>query len=115
VVRQVITLGDEQVSGFVCRTTDLFTAHMVTPKITFDIAFVPLGPDGGTWSYAYAFPALGETHSATGTYTIAAPDQTWARSLAFSGQDHVVFNGFDGNIPQNYGFDLAPGPVPACP
>jgi hypothetical protein len=115
VVRQVITLGGEQISGFACRTTAPFSTHMVTPKVTFDIAFVPLTADTGNWSYAYSIPSAGETHDAAGTYTIAAPDQTGARQLAFSGPDHVVFKGFDGNIPQRYRFDLVPGPVSVCP
>lgn len=114
-IRQVETLGGEQVSGFVCLTTAPFVAHMVTPKVTFDIAFVPRSPSAGSWSYAYSIPSAGESHDASGTYTIAAPDQTGTRRLAFTGSDHVVFKGFDGNFPQRYKFDLVPGPVPICP
>jgi hypothetical protein len=115
VVRQTRHLGDETISGQVCSVTAPFNVTSVTSTITFTMAFVPTSPNQGTYSYAYSFPSLGESHSATGSYTIGPPTANGALSLAMSGSDHVVFNGFDGNIPFNYGFDLVPSAATGCP
>ena len=65
-------------------------------------------------TYAYSIPSAGESHSATGTYSLSGPDQDGTLHLAMSVSDHVIFKGFDGNIPNRYAFDLTATDT-ACP
>jgi len=115
VVKQIVTLGDETIAGEVCSTAVAFGVNVTTPKITFTISFAPETVEGGKWSESYSFPSLGETHDANGSYTLspAGPDGTLL--LTMKGSDHVVFNGFDGNLPLNYQFDLVPSSQTSCP
>jgi hypothetical protein len=76
--------------------------------------FAPSGQSAGAWSYAYSFADLGETHDASGTYSIGARAADGMRTLTIAGGDHVVFKGFDGRMPMNYVFGLKPAGL-ACP
>jgi hypothetical protein len=111
---KVMDLGGETLDGTVCTINQLFVVSMATPKINFDIQFVPTDKTQGTWTYAYNFPDLGETHDASGGYTISAPAADGTRSLTIDGSDHVVFNGFDGSIPMHYIIGLSPSAEAAC-
>ena len=109
-VVQVETLGGETISGFVCALDKPFAVHMATPKVTFDTGFVPSDNTRGAVTYAYNIPSAGESHEAHGSYTITPPAKDGTLSLAFQVSDHVVFHGFDGNIPLRYKMNLAPIP-----
>ena len=113
VVKQTETLGGEQISGSVCNIAKPFTVTSVTPKVTFVFGFVPREVLKGNVSYAYSIPSAGESHAATGTYTISeGTSGTLTLSLRVS--DHVKFRGFDGNIPLRYKFDLEPTGAASC-
>jgi hypothetical protein len=114
-VKQIETLGGEVISGSVCSLTKPFSVNSVTPKVAFVFVFVPIDAQHGNMMYTYSIPSAGESHDAKGTYTIspASPDGTLLLSLA--GSDHVVFKGFDGNIPIHYKFDLVPSTTVTCP
>ena len=101
-------MGGEVISGSVCSLTQPFNVNSVTPKVSFVFAFAPLDAQHGGVTYKYSIPSAGETHDAKGTYKIrpSRPDGTLLLSLAVS--DHVVFHGFDGNIPLRYKFELVP-------
>ena len=110
-VLKTMNMGGEILSGAVCDVRSPFQVGFETPTISWSMAFVPDAAQqggSGTLSYAYSFPSLGESHDATGTYTMSVPDPTGVRHVALSSSDHVVFNGFDGNIPMSYKFDLVP-------
>ena len=109
-----MNLGGETLDGLVCAINRPFSVHMDTPRISFDVGFMPVDKTEGNWSYAYNFPDLGETHDAKGSYTISAPAPDNTRNLKISGSDHVVFNGFDGPFPMNYTMQLQPVSGPAC-
>jgi hypothetical protein len=115
VVKQIETLGGEVISGVVCSLTRPFSVNSVTPKVSFVFVFVPLDDKHGKVAYMYSIPSAGESHDAKGNYTIspASTDGTLLLSLAVS--DHVVFKGFDGNIPLHYKFDLVPSTTATCP
>jgi hypothetical protein len=115
VVEKSENLGGETISGFACRLTDTFTVNFNTPKINFVNTYSPTSGSNGTWAYSYSFPSLGETHDASGTYTISRPGVDGKLLLTETGSDHVVFNGFDGKFPVNYSFKLNPAPMPNCP
>ena len=115
VVKQIETLGGEVISGVVCSLTLPFSVNSVTPRVSFVFVFAPLDAGHGKVTYTYSIPSAGESHNATGTYTInpAGTDGTLLLSLTVS--DHVVFKGFDGNIPLRYKFDLVPSATATCP
>jgi hypothetical protein len=113
-VVKVMDLGGETLDGTVCAINQPFVVSMATPKITFDIQFVPTDKTQGTWTYAYNFADLGETHDASGSYTISVPAGDGTRSLTIDGSDHVVFNGFDGSFPMHYVIGLSPSAEAAC-
>ena len=115
IVKQTESLGGETISGQVCNVNDPFTVNNVSPKITFNMDFAPESADHGTLAYAYSFPSLGESHDATGTYTLRQADADGTLLLSMSVSDHVVFNGFDGIIPTHYQFDLVPSMSTSCP
>jgi hypothetical protein len=115
VVRKSEDLGGETLTGTMCDTSRSFSVIVATPTVTFTEAFAPAGSTSGSLSYAYAFPDLGESHDATGSYTISGPGPDNVLHLALTGRDHVVFNGFDGRVPINYRFDLVPATVSGCP
>jgi hypothetical protein len=113
-VKQIETLGGESINGLVCDIRRPFTVNAATSKAAWAFLFTPTGNGGtGTVSYAYSIPSAGESHVATGTYTVTDSDQTGTRHVELSVSDHVVFKGFDGNIPVQYKFDLVPAPT--CP
>jgi len=116
-VVKVMNAGGEEISGLVCAIDRPFSVHMVTPKITFDIAFVPEDRTHGTYTYAYSFPSLGETHEATGAHTITPARADGTRSLSINGRDHVQFRGFNGQMPMVYTMGLEPlsSPTPCGP
>jgi len=116
VVHQTQTLHRESISGSACDEATPFDVHFVTPPATFDTHFVPDATTGqpGQWSYAYTIPRAGESHAAQGTYTLQADVAAHALHLAMTGSDHVVFNGFDGNMPIDYQFDLVATPGAPC-
>ncbi len=114
VVKQIETLGGEAISGTVCSLTQPFSVLSVTPKVTFTFGFVPKDAQHGAVSYAYSIPAAGETHDAKGTYTLAPVGSSGTLELSLVVSDHVVFKGFDGNIPNRYKFDLVPDSNASC-
>ncbi len=113
-VKQVITLGGEAISGMVCSTIAPFSVLSVTPKVTFTFNFVPSSNVKGSFAYAYNLSKAGETHDANGTYSLSKPDPNGTLHLSMTGKDHVVFKGFDGNLPVRYNFDLAPSQKAKC-
>jgi hypothetical protein len=116
IVKQIETLGGESISGGVCRLGDAFVVNFVTPKVAFSAQFTP-GASAltGNVSYAYSIPGAGESHNAQGSYT-GQPDRAdGAVHITMIVSDHVVFKGFDGNIPNRYKFDLASTPGGTCP
>jgi len=114
-VKQIESLGGETITGQICSLVQPFGVTIASPKITFNVGFNPQGDSKGSLSYAYSFPSLGETHNASGSYAVtpASPDGT--RHLTMSVSDHVVFKGYDGNIPLRYKFDLVPSSTTGCP
>ena len=113
-VVKVMNLGGETLDGTVCAINQLFVVSMVTPGVAFDIQFAPIDKTQGTWTYAYNFPDLGESHEASGSYTISVPAGDSTRSLTIDGSDHVVFNGFDGSFPMHYVMQLSPAVDVPC-
>jgi len=110
-VKQIETLGDESISGTVCDVRQPFQVGAVTPKAAWAFAFVPSSAQDSTKggvSYAYNIPSAGESHSATGTYTLSEAGPDGIRHVSLRVSDHVVFHGFDGPIPVRYRFDLVP-------
>ena len=110
-VKQIVSLGGETISGSVCDVRQPFQVGAVAPRAAWSFMFVPDGAqDGhtGALSYAYEIPSAGESHVATGTYTLSDSDPDGIRHVALKVSDHVVFKGFDGNIPVSYNFDLVP-------
>ena len=113
-VTQIQTLGGESINGLVCDIRQPFGVNAATSKVAWVLLFTPTGNGGtGNVSYAYSIPSAGENHDATGTYTVTDSDQAGTRHVDLSVSDHVVFKGFDGNIPVQYKFDLVP--AAACP
>jgi hypothetical protein len=115
VIKQIETLGGEVLSGFACNVTRPFFVTAAAPKVTFAFNFAPLDGQHGNVTYKYSIPSAGESHDAAGTYTLSplGTDDTLQLSLAVS--DHVVFKGFDGNIPNRYKFNLVPVDTSPCP
>ena len=110
-VKQIVSLGGETISGTVCDVRQPFQVGAVAPRAVWSFMFVPDGAqDGhaGALSYAYEIPSAGESHAATGTYTISDSGPDGVRHVALKVSDHGVFKGFDGNIPASYNFDLVP-------
>ena len=115
VVEQIVTLGHETLSGQVCSLTKPFAVTAAAPAVTFVFDFVPETADHGTWTYAYSIPSAGETHDASGKYTIGQADTDGKRLLSMTGSDHVTFKGFDGKLPITYRFNLVPSANTTCP
>ncbi len=115
VVKQFESLGHETISGDVCSTAKPFTVNAVAPEVSWVFNFAPLGNDHGNWTYGYSIPKAGESHEAAGTYNLAQASADGTLLLTMSGSDHVVFKGFDGNIPVRYKFNLAPSQNAPCP
>jgi hypothetical protein len=109
-VKQTQTLGGESINGQVCDVRIPFSVNAATSKVAWAFVFRPIG-DGGTgnFSYSYNIPSAGESHQGTGSYKVSNSDQSGTRQVSLAGSDHVVFKGFDGNIPVRYKFDLVPG------
>ena len=115
IVRQTETLGGERIAGSVCRLGDSFVVNFVTPRVAFAALFTPGGsPVAGNVSYAYSIPSAGETHAAQGTYSGKADAAARAVHVSMAVSDHVVFHGFDGNLPNRYNFDLVATPGASC-
>lgn len=114
VVRQSKSLGGEKISGLVCSLTQVFVVTSAAPEITFIFNFVPIAADHGRWTYAYSIPRAGESHDANGNYTVRPTSSDGTLGLSMTGSDHVVFKGFDGTFPVNYGFDLVPSSDIPC-
>jgi hypothetical protein len=113
-VKQIQSLGGESINGLVCDIRQPFGVNAATSKVAWVFLFTPTGNGAtGNVSYTYNIPSAGESHQATGTYTVTDSDQSGTRHADLTVSDHVVFKGFDGNIPVHYKFDLVPGP--ACP
>lgn len=115
VVQQIETLGGETISGTVCSTSKPFSVLSVTPRVTFSFGFAPIDSLKGNVSYAYSIQSAGESHTASGTYTISPVDKSGTLQLSMIVSDHVVFKGFDGNIPNRYKFNLVPTGNAPCP
>jgi hypothetical protein len=114
VVKQIETLGGEVISGMVCNTAQPFSVLSNTPHVTFTFFFAPLDALHGKVSYAYSIPSAGESHDAAGTYSLSQVDKGGTLQLSLTVSDHVVFKGFDGNIPNHYKFNLVPSPGTPC-
>lgn len=114
-VKQTQTLGGETISGLVCNITQPFTVDAVSPKVSWTFFFTPTSTNKGKVAYSYSIPSAGETHDATGTYTIAPPARDGTLTLSMAVSDHVVFKGFDGNIPLHYMFNLVVATGVTCP
>ena len=114
VVQQIETLGGEAISGVVCSLTQPFAVVSVTPNVTFTFNFFPLDAQHGNVTYAYSIPKAGESHDASGTYSLKPVDKGGTQQLSLSVSDHVVFKGFDGNIPNRYKFNLVPSASTPC-
>ncbi len=114
-VQQIESLGHETISGAVCDLTKPFFVNATAPKVSWTFNFVPKAANNGSLTYAYNIPSAGETHDATGSYTISQPGVDGVLNLSMTGSDHVVFKGFDGNIPFRYKFNLVPTQIPNCP
>ncbi len=115
VVKQIETLGGESISGIVCSLTQPFSVLSVTPHVTFTFIFVPQNAQQGKVAYAYSIQSAGESHDASGTYTLAQVSKDGTLQLSLTVSDHVVFKGFDGNIPNHYKFNLVPSAAVSCP
>jgi len=115
VVNQIETLGGEAISGSVCSLTQPFSVLSVTSKVTFSFNFVPQDAQHGKVSYAYSIKSAGESHDATGNYTLNPVDKGGTLQLSMTVSDHVVFKGFDGNIPNRYKFNMVPSSNTSCP
>lgn len=107
-VKQVESLGGEKISGLVCNVGQPFIVSASTSRVSWQFVFVPKDENAGAVSYAYNIPSAGESHSANGSYTVSAADKNGTRTVNLKVSDHVVFHGFDGNIPVAYKFDLVP-------
>ena len=115
VVKQIETLGGETISGVVCSVSLPFSMNSVTSRVSFVFVFAPLDVQHGQVTYKYSIPSAGESHDAKGNYTIGPADKDGTLHLSLSVSDHVVFKGFDGNIPLRYKFDLVPSTTATCP
>lgn len=115
VVKQIRSAGGETISGEVCTITDAFTVTFKAPAVTFITRFVPQNASSGNLSYAYSLPKAGETHDATGTYTLSLANADGTLLLSMIVSDHVVFKGFDGIKTVNYEFNLVPSTNTSCP
>jgi hypothetical protein len=100
VVKQIETLGGEVISGIMCSLTQPFGVLSNTPHVTFTFNFVPQDAQHGNVSYTYSIPKAGESHDAAGIYSLNPVDKDGTLQLSLSVSDHVVFKGFDGNIPE---------------
>lgn len=107
-VKQTETLGGETLSGSVCDVTKPFAVLAATKAVTWTFLFAPSSATKGTVTYAYTIPSAGESHNASGTYTLGQPARDGTLVLSMTVKDHVTFKGFDGNIPLNYKFSLVP-------
>ena len=105
---KVMNLGGETVDGVVCGIDQPFVVHMQTRPATFDIKFEPADKAHGMWTYAYDIPRAGESHNASGEYTVSPPAADGSRSLTIDGKDFVTFKGFAGPMPMHYVFGLSP-------
>ena len=116
VVTQTMSLGRETISGSACDEAQPFDVHFVTRPATFDARFEPATAAGqpGQWHYGYGIPRAGESHAAQGTFTLQADLAARALHVTMTGSDHVVFKGFDGNMPIDYQFDLVATPGAPC-
>ncbi len=115
VVKQIQTLGHETIQGLVCNITKPFVVNAATPQVSWTFNFVPIGASKGNLSYAYTISSAGESHSATGTYTLSPYEKAGALLLTMTVRDHVVFKGFDGTMPVSYKFALTPTGHANCP
>ncbi len=114
VVKQTRSLGGETIGGQVCSLTAPFSVAVKAPAIGFAFGFVPAAADHGSWTYAYNIKKAGETHSASGTYTIAQAGKDGTLTLTMKGRDQVAFKGFSGPFPVNYSFNLVPSGNTPC-
>jgi hypothetical protein len=115
VVKQIVSLGHEAISGQVCNLTRPFTVYAIAPEVSWNFLYNPSGADHGSWVYAYSIPKAGETHDAAGSYTISQVSSDGTLLLTMTGKDHVTFKGFDGPFPVNYTFNLVPSQNTSCP
>lgn len=113
VVQQTGHLGGETISGVVPCITAPFGVTSVTPNVTFVFHFIPAKALNGAFTYAYSIPSAGETHSATGNYTIRE-QKDGTLVLTMTGRDDVAFPHFTGPFPVRYSFNLVPSGPSRC-
>ena len=114
-VKQIRSVGGEAISGVVCSTSKQFIVTFTTPKVTFNTLYNPQDATHGKLGYSYSIPSAGESHDATGDYTISPVGTDGTLLLSEKVRDHVVFKGFDGIMPLNYSFNLVPSQNTSCP
>jgi hypothetical protein len=107
-VKQTMNLGGETLSGTVCDLTKQFAVQAVAPAVSWTFLFSPGSATQGTVTYAYTISSAGETHNASGNYTVGLPAADGTLVLSMTVRDHVTFNGFDGTFPLTYKFSLVP-------
>jgi hypothetical protein len=115
VVKQIVSLGHETISGQVCNLTQKFTVNAVAPEVSWNFIYNPSDAGQGSWVYAYSIPKAGETHDAAGSYKISQVSSDGTLRLTMTGSDKVAFKGFAGTIPVNYYYNLVPSQNTACP
>lgn len=111
---KVMNLGGETISGDVCSVNQAFVITLDAGVFSFPITFTPESGSQGAYAYSYALGGVGETHNASGTYTISDAAADGSRRLVMDGSDCVKFNGFDQCINMHYEIGLTPAAPGTC-
>ena len=114
-VKQTIALSDETISGEVCSTATVFVVTTTTSNAEFTVTFTPKAADHGTWAWHYSIPKYGETHDASGDYTIGTPAADGTLTVSMTGSNHVTSAEGTRTEEIPYTFDLVPSLNTACP
>ena len=115
IIKQMESQEGETVAGDICNLSKLFAVMVRTTEVTYAFNFSPEGFDRGKWMYVYSIPSIGETHDASGTYSLDQPDQDGMRLLTMTGSDHVVSAGVGESQPVEYKLGLVPTEIANCP
>jgi hypothetical protein len=115
IIKQMESQEEETVAGDICNLSKLFAVMVRTSEVTYAFNFSPEGFDRGKWMYVYSIPSTGETHDASGTYSLDQPDKDGMRLLTMTGSDHVVSAGVDESQPVEYKLGLVPTEIANCP
>jgi hypothetical protein len=115
IIKQMESQEGETVQGDICNLTKLFAVMVRTTEVTYAFNFSPEGFEHGKWMYEYSLPSTGETHAASGTYSLDQPDKDGMRLLSMTGSDHVVSEGVDESRSVDYKLGLVPTEIANCP